>query len=327
MVYLKNNKGIKENKKVIEGIILVGGICTLLLSTVAFYSYYRESTKKDIPKVEIREIFIVNALEQLKEHKREKEIEEYYKEYKEKKLYRDIENIIKKYSVNTNISISYYEFYSGLYIGHNDEQNYVAASVTKVPLAMLICERLESGQLNLNTTMTYLEVDFEEGAGIMFEDNFGQAYTVETLLHNMIVYSDNVAKNMLYRYYGYYNSRIAMADMINSEMSITENDISAKEMTKFLKLLYEKKDDPYYGYIVELLTQTIFHERLDKYLPYEIVGHKVGDYFENTHDAAIIFSERPYILTVLTKYTEDADEIMSNLSKEIYDTYINSGVL
>ena len=192
---------------------------------------------------------------------------------------------------------------------------------------MLICERLESGQLNLNSTMTYLEVDFEEGAGIMFEDNFGQAYTVETLLHNMIVYSDNVAKNMLYRYYGYYNSRIAMADMINSEMSITENDISAKEMTKFLKLLYEKKDEPYYGYIVELLTQTIFHERLDKYLPYEIVGHKVGDYFENTHDAAIIFSERPYILTVLTKYTEDADEIMSNLSKEIYDTYINSGVL
>ena len=70
------------------------------------------------------------------------------------------------------------------------------------------------------------------------------------------------------------------------------------------------------------MKNTIFHDRLDKYLPYEIVAHKIGSYNEYTHDTGIVYSERPYSLSVYTKSINP--EPIAKLSKIIYDLKIST---
>ena len=90
-----------------------------------------------------------------------------------------------------------------------------------------------------------------------------------------------------------------------------------------LKRLYDNPDNnPLYDTIIEHMKNTIFHDRLDKYLPYEVVAHKIGSYNEYTHDTGIVYSERPYSLSVYTKSIDT--EPMAKLSRAIYDLKIST---
>ena len=101
------------------------------------------------------------------------------------------------------------------------------------------------------------------------------------------------------------------------------NNLTAKQQGIILRRLYDNPDNnPLYNIIIEHMKNTIFHDRLDKYLPYEIVAHKIGSYNEYTHDTGIVYSERPYSLSVYTKSINP--EPIAKLSKIIYDLKIST---
>lgn len=101
------------------------------------------------------------------------------------------------------------------------------------------------------------------------------------------------------------------------------NNLTAKQQGIILRRLYDNPDNnPLYDIIIEHMKNTIFHDRLDKYLPYEIVAHKIGSYNEYTHDTGIVYSERPYSLSVYTKSINP--EPIAKLSKIIYDLKIST---
>ncbi|MBE6047004.1 MAG: serine hydrolase [Clostridium sp.] len=53
------------------------------------------------------------------------------------------------------------------------------------------------------------------------------------------------------------------------------------------------------------MKQTTTHDRIDKYIPNDIVAHKIGDYERYVNDIGIIYTDEPYILAI---YTEDVME-------------------
>ena len=67
------------------------------------------------------------------------------------------------------------------------------------------------------------------------------------------------------------------------------------------------------------MKNTDFHDRIDLYIPHDMVAHKVGDYGNYVNDVAIIYTEKPYILSIYTNGLEDANEIIAHISKIIYD--------
>lgn len=222
----------------------------------------------------------------------------------------------------------------------NEDRYYVAASTTKVPLCMMILDQVFEGEISLDDTIYYEEEDSEAGSGVLYYSDDINSVTVGEAVYLSIVESDNVAKNMLHRI-----SKMSITEYlrdITKDNSIPyENVITARQLYKVLNRLYENPDEnPYYNMLIDYMTKTVFNDRLDKYLPYDIVAHKIGSYYRYYHDVGIVYASDPYILVVLTKdigdlseesyanggederylldYGEYACEMIANISKEIY---------
>ncbi|GAA0761667.1 serine hydrolase [Clostridium sartagoforme] len=222
----------------------------------------------------------------------------------------------------------------------NPDRYYIAASTTKVPLCMMILDQVFEEALNLEDEIYYEEEDDEDGSGVLYYLEDVTNVTIGEAVRLSIIESDNVAKNMLRRI-----SEISITDYlidITGDESIPyENYITARQLYMVLDRLYENpNNNPYYELLIDYMTKTVFHDRLDKYIPHDIVAHKIGDYYRYYHDCGIIYGKDDYIIVILTRDignlsdeayndgTEDerylldwgsqAYEIIGNISKEIY---------
>lgn len=222
----------------------------------------------------------------------------------------------------------------------NENEYYVAASTTKVALAMMILDEVNNGQKSLDDLLYFIEEDREGGSGVLYYLDEIPVITIQEAIKLSIVSSDNVAKNML--------RRVANSSTTNyMKLVIGDDDIpygnysTAKQLGILLNRLYENpENNPYYDMLIEYMINSDYHDRLDKYLDYDLVAHKIGSYYRYYHDIGIIYGEDPYILVVLTKdigelstssfeddgederyvldWGEEACELIANLSEEIY---------
>lgn len=243
-------------------------------------------------------------------------------------------------SYKDNISIYYKNLDTEEEYLLNPDRYYIAASTTKVPLCMMILDQVFEGELNLEDEIYYEEEDDEDGSGVLYYLEDVTNVTIGEAVRLSIIESDNVAKNMLRRI-----SEISITDYlidITGDESIPyENYITARQLYVVLDRLYENpNNNPYYELLIDYMTKTVFHDRLDKYIPHDIVAHKIGDYYRYYHDCGIIYGKDDYIIVILTRDignlsdeayndgTEDerylldwgsqAYEIIGNISKEIY---------
>lgn len=256
-----------------------------------------------------------------------------------------IDEIVKRNVVGyeDNISVYYYNLDNGDEYIYNGDKYYVAASTTKIPLAMLAFDDVSNGTYSLNTKIQYKDEDYEEGTGILYYQDYIEPLTVEEAVYLSIVHSDNVAKNMLKRI-GTISNYEYISSIVGENYEQEENHYNAKELGQILKeLYYNEEENPYYDKIIEYMKETEFHDRMDKYLPYSEVAHKIGSYYRYYHDMGIVYGEENYILVVMTKdvgelqkgyfeeddernlldYGEQASELIANISYDIYNLIEN----
>ena len=187
----------------------------------------------------------------------------------------------------------------------NNDKRFIAASLTKVPQAMEVIDKVNKGEINLYDVIEYCEEDYEEGTGILkYNEEIG-GVTVREALELSLRYSDNIANNMLNRVCGYdineYISRLTGEDITVGNLT------TAREQGEIYYNLYS---DEKYSLIIDLLKESYCHDRIDKYLEREIIAHKFGNYYRYFHDGGIIYEKNPYILVVLTK---DIGKLSENL--------------
>ncbi len=87
-------------------------------------------------------------------------------------------------------------------LSYNAEDYWYLSSTIKVPLAIAVLQRAETGELSLDDELTLRESDFVDGAGNLLWQEPGTRYTIETLLEKMIKNSDSSATDMLMRHIG-----------------------------------------------------------------------------------------------------------------------------
>jgi beta-lactamase class A len=111
----------------------------------------------------------------------------------------------------------------------------------------------------------------------------------------------------------------------DNKIDCSDNYTTPSNSAALLKLLYKNSsNNQYYNNIIYNMKHTIFHNRIDKYIPESITAHKVGDYEHYVNDIAIVYAHHPYILTIFTNNVSNANEKIAQISKIIYKYQINN---
>ena len=220
-----------------------------------------------------------------------------------------------------SIGLTFYDIKTKRTISFNGDKTFIAASTSKVPLNMLLLNKVASGKIKKDTTVKYTDEDYEGGAGILQSKDLSSPIDIFTLSKYSIIYSDNIATKMISNLMGGKDIVYKQYDdILGYEANHTDNAITANDAAQYLKVLYFNKDDnPYYDTLLDNMKNTVYHDRIDKYIDQSLVAHKIGDYETYVNDIAIVYANAPYILTIYTNNVVDAKEIIAETSQIIFD--------
>lgn len=241
----------------------------------------------------------------------------------------NLENKIKDYLGNeiNNVGLIYYDLTTNKKISINGDALFTAASTYKVGMNIITYNMIKEGTLSLSDNIKYSSGYYEEGTGILqsqIDTTLNSPISIQKLLDYSIIYSDNIATNMVTEKLGGFDSvRQAVSYFTGvSEPTVSGNVITPETEFRLLKNLYLNRFDEYYSHLIEVMKNTEFHDRIDKYLPYNIVAHKIGSYDSYINDVGIIFTDKPYILVIYTNELTNAAEKIATLSNIIYNAQL-----
>lgn len=222
----------------------------------------------------------------------------------------------------SDYGIYYYDLSNGKEVKINENKGFFGASTTKVALAMVVADKIQSGKIKSNQLVTYKDEFYEDGAGVLMKSiKAGESYELFKLVELMLVQSDNIATNMIF-------SVVWERDKFTEEITGIKlpdgkNMTTAKHQQLILKRLYENLDNNLlYDDILYYLKNTIINDRISKYIPQDIVAHKTGNYGAYMHDIGIVYLDKPYILCVYSTADEPGRENIAKISEGIYNLKI-----
>ncbi|XJS10664.1 serine hydrolase [Aerococcaceae bacterium WGS1372] len=237
-----------------------------------------------------------------------------------------IDSTLTEFAVNSSeISLAYYDFHNGEHYYINGDAFMTAASVSKVNLAALYIDQLEAGEIQLSSELAYSDSLFEAGDGKVTNQETKSAYTVEELLTEAIIRSDNTAMNILKKSYEdeHGNYRKAVLDFVgldpNSdsyEEYLNSNVTSAQLIEQVLIKI--ASDDTYNG-LIELMTQTSPTQLFTRYVNGEMMANKFGRYSNSVNDCGVYYEngQPQYALVVLTDNVENADNFLETMNLRV----------
>lgn len=239
--------------------------------------------------------------------------------------------IIKEEGLEDSVSL-YFEFLNtGANISINPQKKIFPASLTKLPLAIATAKKVESGVIGWDTIIVLEQNDLDQNSGYLYERGVGTKITVDELLSELLINSDNTAYKALLR-----NVEITyLTDMVSSlgleDLFQNDGKMSAKEYTRFFRSLYTSSYlcREYSNKILDLMAKSHFGEYIKSGIPNNIkFSHKIGEnYLYNSYsDAGIVYvKNRPYYIAIMyetqnqEKDKEKVTEFMGEASKIIYE--------
>jgi len=219
-----------------------------------------------------------------------------------------------------NVAFYIEDLNSGTWVGWKERDPFVGASLLKVPVAMGVMKKIDSGTWTLDTRFAIDPKYKDEYFGELWKTPDNTEYTVRELLSAMLQNSDNTAANLffdkltlderddVYYFMGVTNPE-ASVDAETARPSF--NKLSAKELATTFRSLYNatyitRKSS---NYILDLLTKTEFDKVIPADIPKEVrIAHKVANFYntdpnrpKNYHDCGITYlPEHPYLYCVMT---------------------------
>lgn len=247
-------------------------------------------------------------------------------EYEYRELRNQLLQILKKEKGTYGIFVI--DLKSGKSLGINHLETFHAASTFKLPLNLYLYEKIAEGKVDPNIKLVYRKEHYEDGTGLLKYKPVGSVFSIETLSKYSIVYSDNIATNMLLSYLGRSNVKDYMRSMGGTIVNDNKNITCPRDMALYmLKLLDFTSEHPELGNkIIGYLENTIYNERIPKLLPPNIkIAHKIGNWppTGTYNDVGYVeHPENPYIIAIFSKNTPDintAFKVIQKISKVVYN--------
>ncbi len=247
-----------------------------------------------------------------------------------------IDEINNYYNQSNNyFSFAYKDIYTGFTVTYNDKQGIYAASTIKAPADIYIYEMAGLGKVNLDEILTYTGNYYVGGTGIIKNNKVNTKYSVRDLLNYSIVYSDNIAHNMLMDKYGRVNMLNFWQNLGTSSIFVANNNwgnVSARDGIIYMDELYRfyLENDKYGEEVMGIFlnAKTKFISSSNNYK----IANKSGWSGTAIHDASIVFANNPYIVVALSNlgdtdyymsYFNRVSELASNLHEEYWKYKMN----
>ncbi len=244
-----------------------------------------------------------------------------------------MKELVQKYQAEGHRVGVYFEFLNtGANISINQDERFWPASLSKMPTVLAVMKKVQDGEWKLSNELVLFSEDQDERFGEVYKNKPGTRITIEELLKETLINSDNTAHRMLVRNLSSEDYTDIFA-ALGMEALFDENyDITAKEYSRIFRSLYTASylNRENSQIILSWLTQTRFDEFLHAGIPSDVLfSHKIGEEFEQVIflDSGIVYvPNRPYLITVMVEVgdgfgVEKAQQIMKELSESAY-TYV-----
>lgn len=238
-----------------------------------------------------------------------------------------VETEINKFNATQNIGLFLQDIKTGAWLGINEWEGFVPASLLKIPIAMTILKKVDRDEIKLTDKIELAEGDLDKEAGNLYQKGAGVKLTVWEAIKIMILTSDNTAKNALKRQLdnAELNAVFAHVGIPNPYQPQNGQVVSPRGYSRIFKALYfatflsaENSEK-----LLDLATDTQVESLISAAVPPEIqVSHKYGERPDGIADCGIIYlPTNPYFLCIMTRDIElpKAKNLINNISKIIFD--------
>jgi beta-lactamase class A len=234
---------------------------------------------------------------------------------------------------------------------YHADDSFHAASTMKIPVMLELYRQAGAGKLHLtDTLLIHLEfnsivdgspykLDPADDSELDLYNAVGQTRTLSQLCELMITMSSNLATNLLIEKLGVGNIRSTVhslnADGMNVLRGVQDqkafdkglnNTTTARALQILLTSIANDKavDASPSHQMLEILERQHFNEGIPAGLPPGTrVAHKTGEITKIHHDAAIVFTPRPFVLVILTRGLagqKDSSALIADLTRLLYQS-------
>lgn len=236
----------------------------------------------------------------------------------------------------TEVSVFIRDLLSNRWFSINDSKNYAPGSLMKLPLAMAYYKLAEVNPEVILRRVTYetaLPVKGLSEVGSTSNLINGHIYTVDQIIDQMIINSDNNAMLFLFKNIdnGFLTKVFAELGVVASPTDTGGQEfISTRSYAGLLRNLYNASylNREMSDHLLKHLSESTYRSGLVAGVPAQtLVAHKFGDrtvvnesdgavLWRSLHDCGIVYKkDRNYIICVMTKGSDNAD--LSGVIKDI----------
>ena len=235
----------------------------------------------------------------------------------------------------THVSVYYRDLNNGPWFGIHEDERFSPASLLKVPILISVLKKaeIEPGLLDKSLTVTQFA---DDNVGTLYPPERtvaqGQTYTIDQLLHFMITFSDNNAKDLLVQAL---DAKIVESVFIDlgirvPDATTPQDFMTVKDYAGFFRILYNATylSREMSERALAYLATSQFTAGLVAGVPAGmVVAHKFGqrtlpDNAAQLHDCGIVYYPgHPYLLCVMTrgKTGTALAPVIRDISKQVYE--------
>ena len=207
----------------------------------------------------------------------------------------------------------------------NEKDEFIAASIYKLPLAMLYYDKVNEGEYTLDSTFTYSGYMHEDAGVISSDYGIGSQVPLSDLLNDLIIYSDNDAGHILYENLGgwkeYKEAMTKYTDSISENYYTMDNVTTANTMNDVVTYLYDYKED--YKGLIKNMEEAEPGEYLDRDTQLSM-PQKYGMYDSALNSVGFVECNTSYSIVVLTSLGDKGADVMANINRIAYEHFKQS---
>ena len=204
----------------------------------------------------------------------------------------------------------------------NEKDEFIAASIYKLPLAMLYYDKVNEGEYTLDSTFTYSGYMHEDAGVISSDYGIGSQVPLSDLLNDLIIYSDNDAGHILYENLGgwkeYKEAMTKYTDFISENYYTMDNVTTANTMNDVVTYLYDHKED--YKGLIKNMEEAEPGEYLDRDTQLSM-PQKYGMYDSALNSVGFVECNTSYSIVVLTSLGDKGADVMANINRIAYEHF------